>query len=128
MFFRVRFSNFLVTILLSLLFQMPPTMVLKRRYDLKSVNDMGLKLLKKFNDIRIPPRSELGRVKYSVRTEDLSDNDCKRYFTSITREDEAQILGLAAGHVNGDNLKKKLLHVTVILANKIGQPAGDLRM
>ncbi|CAC5396543.1 unnamed protein product [Mytilus coruscus] len=42
-------------------------------------------------------------------------------------EDAAQILELAAAPVNGDNLKK-LLHVTVILANEIGQPAGeDLR-
>ncbi|CAC5408572.1 unnamed protein product [Mytilus coruscus] len=40
---------------------MPPATVLKRRHDLKSVNNMGLKLLKKFKDIRILPRTELGR-------------------------------------------------------------------
>ncbi|CAC5394879.1 unnamed protein product [Mytilus coruscus] len=106
---------------------MPPATYLKRRHDLKSVNNMGLKLLKKCKDIRIPPRTELGRVKSLVRTEDLSDDDCKRHFTSITGEDAAQILELATAPVNGDNLKK-LLHVTVILANEIGKPAGeDLR-
>lgn len=99
-------------------------MVLKGRHDLQSVNDMGLKLLKKVKDIIIPPRSELERVKYPVCTEDLSDNDCKHYFTSIAGEDEALILELAAGPANGDN-SKRLLHVTVILANKIGQPAEE---
>ncbi|CAC5414983.1 unnamed protein product [Mytilus coruscus] len=73
--------------------------------------------------IDIMGMTELGRVKSLVRTEDLSDDDCKRHFTSITGEDAAQILELAAAPVNGDNLKK-LLHVTVILANEIGQPAG----
>ncbi|CAC5386746.1 SOD1 [Mytilus coruscus] len=87
----------------------------------------GLKLLKKFKDIRILPRSELGRVKSLVRTQDLSDDECKRHFTSITGEEAAQILELAAAPGNGENLKK-LLHVTVILVNEIGQPAGeDLR-
>ncbi|CAC5370976.1 unnamed protein product [Mytilus coruscus] len=60
--------------------KMQPATVLKRRHDLKSVNNMGLKLLKKFKDIRVPPRTELGRVKSLVRTEDLSDDDCKRHF------------------------------------------------
>ncbi|CAC5387837.1 unnamed protein product [Mytilus coruscus] len=106
---------------------MPSIAVLKKMYDLKSVHNMGLKLLKKFKNIRISPRSELGSVKSLVRTEDLTDDERKRYFTSITGDDAAQILELAAAPVNGENLKK-VLHVTVIPSTEIVQPAGeDLR-
>lgn len=70
--------------LLFLLLHMTTPTVLKRRHDLKSVNSICLTLHKKFKDINIPSRSELGRVKSLVRTEDLSDDECKRHFTIIT--------------------------------------------
>ena len=68
----------------------------------------------------------MARITSPVRTEDLSVEECKNHFLTITGEDAAQFLELATSQVNAENLRK-LLHVTIILANEISQPAGEDR-
>lgn len=109
---------------LSFLQMAPPATVLKRRHDLKTVKNAGLKLLKKFKEVKINARTDLARVKALVKTENLSEEDCKKYIHTITGEDAADYLDLSASQTDADSLRK-LLHCAIILANEIGQPSGD---
>ena len=105
---------------------MPPVTVLKRRHDLKKANAI-LKVMKKFKDFRPTARLEFARLKANERLEDLSVDELKDGFQKFTGEDAALIFDLASAPCNEDNLRR-LLHVTILLSNEIGQPAGnDLR-
>ena len=85
---------------------------------------MGLKLLKKYRDVRITGRADLARIKSLVRTEELSADEIRRHFFGITGMEAAEFFDLASEPATDDNLRR-LLHASVVLANEIGQPEGE---
>ena len=102
---------------------MPPVTVLKRRHNLKKANAI-LKVMKKFKDFKPSVPTEFARLKSNEKLEDLDTNELKEGFLKLTGEDAATILELASATCSDENLRR-LLHVTILLANDIGQPAGN---
>lgn len=100
---------------------MPPT-ILKRRHDLKNKN-ATLKLMKKFKDLKISPRMEWARFKSNEKLEELTMDELKKHIKSILDDDADLLLEMAGAPVSEDSLKG-LAHVSILLANEIGQHQG----
>ena len=103
---------------------MPPYTVLKRRHTM-----IGKNLLKKKKKVKSHnPREKivLARVKSNIPLEDMSAEDLCAKFRELTKENEKDILEMAGVKDPSINNLRLLMHYTILGANEMGQPAGQL--
>ena len=105
-----------------------PVTVLKKKHSLVG-KSAGVTLMKRFKEFAVP-RGEFtyAKVASNKKTEDMALADLKQTFTTLTGESADDLLELLGQQVNEATLRR-LLHVTIILCNEMGQPDGqDLRV
>ena len=88
-------------------------------------------MMKRFKDFKLPsPRGDFSyaRLANNKKTEDLSIDELKLGFSTLTGESAEDYCGLLSVTVSENNLRQ-LLHVAILTANELGHPDGqDLRV
>ena len=107
-----------------------PATVLRKKHSLKGKNST-MALMKRYRDFKLPtPRGDFSfaRLAANKKTEDLSMDELKLGFSTLTGESADDYCGLLSVTVTENNLRQ-LLHVAILAANELGHPDGqDLRV